>query len=87
MTSNPTFPNFPKNIPTIDLKSQSAEPTIDIPAIDRIQVLSPDEILEVPSSTEIPAISLGGKISKVLFISDQSHKKSCLDISHSRPEQ
>ena len=64
ITSNPTFPNFPKDIPTIDLKNQSAEPTIDIPAIDRIQVLSPDEILEVSSTTENPAISIGGKISK-----------------------
>ena len=70
ITSNPSFPNFPKNIPTIDLKSQSAEPTIDIPAIDRIQVLSTDEILEVSSTTENPAISIGGKISKNLFISD-----------------
>ena len=72
MTSNPSFPNFPKNIPTIDLKSQPAEPMIDIPEIDRIQVLSPEEILEVSSTTENPAISIGDKISKALFISKKS---------------
>ena len=70
ISSNPTFPNFPKNIPTTDLKNQPAEPMIDIPEIDRIQVLSPDEILEVSPSTENPAISIGGsKYSRVLILS------------------
>ena len=75
MTSNPTFPNFPKNISAIDFKNQSAEPLINIPAVDRIQILSQDEILEGSSTTENPAISTGGKISKALFISVQSPKK------------
>jgi hypothetical protein len=83
ITSNPTFPNFPKNIPTIDLKSQFAEPMIDIPAIDRIQVLSPDEIFEVSSTTENPAISIGGKISKALHFGP-IFKNKCPNISHSK---